>query len=446
MNLEPPTTCASPPPTRSRYIVLIFLCTMSLILYLDRICLGQAIPLIKKDLEIDDAQMALIAMAFTLAYGLFEVPVGRLGDRHGARRTLTRIVLVWSLFTALTGASTSFLSMLVVRFLFGMGEAGALPNAVRITTNWFPLAQRGRYRGLFVAAASLGGAIAPALAAWVILRIGWRWNFVVFGSFGVVWALAFYWWFRDTPAEHPSTNDAERAVIGPPGNATAARHEPIPWGYMLTNRNILLLSAVITCSAFLTYLFFTWYSDYLQTVRQVEAGEAGWLSSLVLTGSMLGVLLGGVLADCLRTPAARKWLCAATTATAAGIFLVGMQMESPFGMSLLFGICSLSLLCMQPIWWAFTAELGGKHLGSVFGFMNGMGTFGAMGSQLFFGFFRQWRSAQGAQGRDAADPAFWVYFVVLLAAALGWTLLDVRGLRGEGPREQPLAAEHSVEC
>jgi sugar phosphate permease len=405
---------------------------MSLILYMDRVCLGQATTAIKEELGIDNAQMSWIAMAFTLAYGLFEVPMGRWGDRFGARRILTRIVLCWSLFTALTGAAWSFWSMLMVRFLFGMGEAGAYPIAVRITTHWFPLAERGRYRGLIIACAPLGGAISPALAAWFIQHIGWRWNFAVFGSFGVLWALAFYAWFRDRPADHAGTNDAERALIGQPSNPSAARHERIPWAMMLTNRNILLLSMVIICSAFLTYFFYTWYSDYLQTVRRVEGQQAGWLSSLVLTGSTAGVLLGGFVADRVRRPRARQWFCAATTTLGAGFFLLGTWTESTLGMSLLFGISSMSLLCMQPIWWAFTAEIGGKHLGAIFGFMNGMGTFGAMGSQWFFGHFREWRVGQGYEGRDTADPAFWVYFAVLLGAALSWALLDVRQLRGEG--------------
>jgi len=435
MNVVSPALPHAAPPTRRRFIVLFFLCTLTLVLYLDRVCFAQAVPAIKDELEIGNEEIAYVAMAFTLAYGVFEVPVGRWGDRFGSRLTLTRIVLLWSLFTALTGAAWSFGSMLAVRFLFGLGEAGALPNAMRVTTNWFPLAQRGRYRGLLIACASLGGAVAPALAAWIIQQIGWRWNFAVFGSVGLLWALAFYWWFRDRPAEHTGTNDAERALIGPTGNPNAGRHEPIPWRFMLTNRNTLLLSLVITCSAFMTYLFFTWYSDYLQTVRQVEATEAGWLSSLVLAGSTAGVLLGGFAGDRVRTPRARKWFCAGTSAGSAALFFLAMRSQSPLTMSWLFALSSLSLLCMQPLWWAFTAEIGGKHVGALFGFMNGVGGSGALASQWFFGSFRDWRERQGYKGRDTADPAFWVYVVVLLGAALSWTLLDVRGLRGEGSKE-----------
>jgi MFS family permease len=423
---------ATEQPTRSRFVVLGLLCTMSLVLYLDRVCLSQATTDIKRSLDLSNRQWSWIAIAFTLAYGIFEVPVGRMGDRYGARRTLTRIVVFWSIFTALTGASWDFWSLFVIRFLFGAGEAGALPNAARVTTQWFPVAERGRYRGPFIACTYLGGAIAPALAAALIGWIGWRWNFVVFGCFGVVWAGLFFWWFRDTPAEHSSTNEAERELIGPPAHGTVGRHEPIPWGIVLRSRNVYLLSGIIICSAFMTYLYFTWYSDYLRDVRGVEAQEAGWLSSMVLTGSTIGVLLGGVLNDRIRLPRNRKRLCASTTVFGAGVFLTGMFTDSPFHMSLLFGVSSMCLLCMQPIWWSFVAEIGGKHLGALFGLMNGLGTLGAMTSQGFFGMFRDWRKDLGYIGRDTADPAFWAYFGVLFGAALCWSLLDTRKLKGEG--------------
>ncbi len=422
----------SEPATRSRYVVLFFLCSMSLVLYLDRVCLGQATTDIKADLGLNDDLMKWVHMAFSLAYGIFEVPVGRWGDRFGPRYTLARIVFVWSIFTALTGASWSFWSLLAIRFLFGLGEAGAYPNAARITTSWFPLRERGRYRAFLIACSYLGGAIAPTLAAALIKEIGWRWNFVVFGAFGIVWAAAFFWWFRDTPAEHPSVNAAERELIGPPSTGMASHHDPIPWGYILRSRNVLCLSMVIICSSFLTYFFFSWYSDYLRSSRGVESQWAGYLSSTVLTGSTFGVLLGGFVNDRLRTPTSRKWFCAGSTALGAFVFLLGTQTESPLEMSILFGLCSMSLLCMQPVWWSFTAEVSGVHLGSIFGFMNGAGTIGAMGSQYYFGTVRQALLDQGYEGREAADPAFWLYFFVILGAAVSWASLDTRQMRGEG--------------
>src|SRR5262245_11363858 len=170
----------SPPASRVRFVVVLWLCGMAGVLYLDRICMGQAVEPIQRELDISNKRMSAVLMAFTLAYGLFEVPTGRLGDRLGGRRVLTRIVLWWSLFTALTGAAWGFWSLLAIRFLFGAGEAGAFPNAARIISRWFPLAERGRVQGLLLTASQLGSVVAPLLAAAVIEFMGWRWMFIAF--------------------------------------------------------------------------------------------------------------------------------------------------------------------------------------------------------------------------------------------------------------------------
>jgi MFS family permease len=158
----------SPIPTTVRYRVLAFLAGMTFILYLDRWCISVAGPVIQEQLELSKTQMGFVFGAFTLAYGLFEVPTGRWADKYGSRKVLTRIVLWWSAFTALTGASTGFLMLLVVRFLFGAGEAGALPSAVRVVTRWFPTPAQGRAQGIITTAMVVGGAFAPIVATYLI--------------------------------------------------------------------------------------------------------------------------------------------------------------------------------------------------------------------------------------------------------------------------------------
>ena len=152
-------------------------------------------------------------MAFSLAYGLCEIPTGRMGDRFGSRTVLTRIVVWWSIFTGLTGACSGLLTLVIVRFLFGAGEAGAFPNAARVIARWYPVHERGRVQGVMLAAAQFGAVLAPVGAAQLIEHLGWRWSFGVFGLLGVAWAVGFWWWFRDDPAEHSAVNAAELAVI-----------------------------------------------------------------------------------------------------------------------------------------------------------------------------------------------------------------------------------------
>src|SRR6187401_3375083 len=194
---HPPTAIDAPPPAlaesetppaKGRFGVLLFMCTLALLLYIDRICIGQAESSIRAELGFSKAAMAWVFNAFMLAYCLFEVPTGHWGDRFGSRGVITRIVIWWSIFTALTGAAFGFYSLVAFRFLFGAGEAGAFPNAARVVTNWFPPGERGMARGAVTMTSQLGGALAPPLAAALIGLVGWRWTFLAFGVLGVVWA------------------------------------------------------------------------------------------------------------------------------------------------------------------------------------------------------------------------------------------------------------------
>src|SRR5262245_12849257 len=250
------------PPTRVRYGVMAYLCTLAFILYIDRICIGQAGTAMQAELGLSYERWGWVGVAFLIAYAIFEPTTGHWGDRYGSRRVLIRIVLWWSAFTALTGCVWSFshellpgvvlngfVLLLVIRFLFGAGEAGALPNAARVISCWFPPGRRGPSQALISTSAQIGGAAAPALAAYFIESpyIGWRWAFVIFGSLGVVWVWFFARWFRDDPADHPDVNDAERRLIlgsraapkpdsaSKPDNAPADHR--IPWRRVFRNRN-----------------------------------------------------------------------------------------------------------------------------------------------------------------------------------------------------------------
>lgn len=420
-------------PSRTRYLLLVFLCALTFVLYIDRVCIAQAVEPIQAELGLSNTQMSLVLMAFTLAYGIFEMPVGRWGDRVGSRLVLTRIALWWSGFTALTAACTGFGTLLLIRFLFGAGEAGAMPNVARIVTRWYPASERGFIQGLIQTGALVGGAVAPFVAAalihglvWrervLVHGIGWRGAFVLFGGLGVVWALAFWWWFRDDPAQHRGVNPGELELIGA-GSARELTHEPIPWESVLTNRSMWTLASIIICGAFNSYLYFSWFPKYLQSGRGVDPIESGWLSSLVLAGAAVGTLLGGFLDERVRrsgSARARRWVGATGYGSAAGFIALGMLCESPRLMAVCAGLSCLGAMSTLSSWWSCAREISGRHLGALFGLMNGLGVFGAMGSQFFFGAFADWRKGRGFVGRDQYDPAFYVYVVVLAVASLLW--------------------------
>ncbi len=438
-------------PTSARFIVLGFLCSMAFVLYLDRVCISQALVPMKAEFGLTHTQTGLVLMAFTLAYGIFEIPTGRWGDRFGSRRVLTRIVLWWSVFTALTGCvpylevefltfPMSLVLLILIRFLFGAGEAGAIPNSARILMHWFADTERGTMQGRFQASMHIGGAIAPLIAAWIIdSALGWRGTFILFGGVGLIWAAAFYWWFRDKPSEHPAVNQAEAQLIGV---HEQAGHAPVPWGAALVHPNVWLLGITVTMSAFNSYFFFSWYSTYLQEARvwsdetKVTNQEAGWLSALALAGATGGSLIGGFIADLIARHAsdryrARRLLCLAAYFCAAACLYASVNVDSPLWSACLCASACLLMFCKLPTWWACSFEVSGKHTGALFGLLNGVGVFGAMGSQYFFGAFVDWRKALGFKGREQWDPAFYASIALLVTAGLLWQFIYPRRPVGE---------------
>jgi ACS family glucarate transporter-like MFS transporter len=449
-----PQAGATVPATRVRYRVLAWLCSLSFILYLDRLCISKAALDIEKELGINDTAMGFVFGAFTVAYGLFEVPTGRWGDRFGSRGVLTRIVFWWSAFTMLTGCVwpfsldsgyripfpgvdnpvpllfDSFLLLLLIRFLFGAGEAGALPNAARVVARWFPSGGRGPAQGMINTSALIGGAVAPVIAAYVIQLRGWRWAFLLFGLLGVVWAAGFYRRFRDSPADHPAVNEGERQFIAAGAAAPPrAEHAPVPWGRVLRSVNVWLLGGVISCSAFVTYMYFFWYPIYLEKGRGVESILSGWLSGMVLAGGAVGATLGGYLSDWLvrltrERRRSRRLIGCCSLGVAALALLASVQCEGAVAATCFATLACLSVHAVLATWWAAVTDISGQHLGSLFGLLNSMGVPGAVASQLFFGYFADWMREQGFTGRDQWDPGFYVYAAVLLVGAFGWLFID----------------------
>lgn len=424
------------PPSRARWIVLFLLCAMAFVLYLDRVCISQALPALQKEFSLSDTRASFVLMAFTIAYGIFEVPTGHWGDRYGSRRILTRIVVWWSVFTALTAACVGFYSLLAVRFLFGAGEAGAYPNSARVIKRWFPATERGRVQSVFQAASLIGGALAPAICGYLIKWTNWRIPFLVFGVTGVVWAIVFYRWFRDEPDEHPGVNSSERALLAPNREATNEPHPPIPWADVLSHPAIWLLSIAVSCTAFNSYLYFSWYPKYLQTARGVEQSFSGVLASLVLMGGTLGTLIGGWVVDRLArkgrlTMGARRTVAIGALLTAAGLLVASMHVDNAIVSASLAALSCWAMFSQQTVWWSCACEVSGRFLGSLFGLMNGLGVFGAVSSQFFFGYFADHRKALGFTGREQYDPAFWVYAGVLVFGASCWLLINSTRVIGE---------------
>src|SRR5262245_57049598 len=241
--VQGPVTTATE--SRARVTVLWFVFLLAFVTYLDRVCISAAARYIRDDLRLSTQQMGVALSAFALAYAVFEIPSGWLADLIGPRKVLTRIVLWWSGFTMLTGAAAGFVSLVVIRFLFGAGEAGALPSASNCIARWFPLSERGKANGVLLFGTRVGGMVSVPLVLPIITRWGWRASFAIVGTVGIVWSAAWYTWYRDSPARHPSVSAAELAwITGQDGQEGRERqdrqdgHASVPWRVLVSSGNL----------------------------------------------------------------------------------------------------------------------------------------------------------------------------------------------------------------
>ncbi len=416
-------------PTYARLGVLAFLCSLAFVLYIDRVCIGQAMEDIcaKDSLNLSKEQFSWVLNAFIIAYCIFEVWTGSLGDRFGSRGIIARVVIWWSIFTALTGLAFGLWSLIIIRFLFGAGEAGAFPNVARVVTRWFPAAERGMARASISTTSLVGGALAPPIAAYLIAVVGWRWTFGIFGLVGIVWAAVFYWWFRDNPAEHPAAGDAERAHIGAPPTGEHA-HEPIPWGIVLASPNVWLLGSIQMVSATLFYILFQWYPTYLRSL-ELTANHAAWLTSIVIFGGAVGCLLGGFVSDwILRNLHDRKWsrrICGGGTllASAAAVW-AGRYCEHALAATFCYAAALFLMQIAIPIWWTVVAEISGKHGASMWGLMNSMGGLGVFTMTYLVGRVVTAREAAKLTPIECWRPVFDGVAVALALGAACWLFVD----------------------
>jgi MFS family permease len=423
-------------PSHARRTLLGFTLAAMAIAYLDRVCISTAAPAIQADLALSDAQMGYVFSAFLLAYALFEVPSGWLADRFGARWMLTRIVLWWSAMTAATGLARGFASLLALRLLFGMGEAGVLPSMTRAYGRWLPVDERGRAFGLTIMAAALGGAATQPIVVALLERMSWRQAFPIFGSVGVVWAVAWWLWFRDDPHDHGSVNAAELARIG---NEPEAPHRGVPWAALARRRSMLALFAMYFAAIYGWYFYLTWLPTYLLRARGFDLRAVGWLAALPLLAVAAGSLAGGAAGDVLaRRLGARAGLrlpglVGLPLAALAVLGAIGTP-DATMAAWLLAAAAGLAALGVAPAWMV-CLSVGGRHAGVVSGAMNTFGNLGGMLSPMVVGW--------SLESMGSWDAPLYSVAAFYLAAALCWLGIDpLARLEGEDvrPRTNPAHA------
>lgn len=369
--------------SRVRYRVVGFMLALGAVTYLDRACIATLSPDIRRDLGLDKEQMSWIYSAFAIAYAAFEIPTAWWADRMGTRRVLTRIVAWWSAFTMATAAAWSFGSMLVIRFLFGAGEAGAWPNMARTFSRWIPKSERGTIQGIFFAVAHATGGLTPLIALAVAGLCGWRWTFVIFGIPGIVWAIAWHRWFRDDPEQHPSVSSAELEKIVAGRDPSTGQHEGWAyWKQLLRHRNTLFLCLMYFPNSFGFYFCITWLPDYLREQHGFDSMRLGIFAGLPLILSIAADLLGGVATDAVTRRfglrIGRAGVGAASYLVAGiAMFLATTTTHPELAAWCIAASVAASMFTLGASWGA-VIDVGGSHTGVVGAAMNTAGQIGSI--------------------------------------------------------------------
>jgi ACS family glucarate transporter-like MFS transporter len=375
-----------PSPSSGRRSVVALLVLLFAITYLDRVCISVAGPRMQHDLGIDAIGWGWVTGIFTLAYCVFEIPTGMMGDRLGPRRVLTRIVAWWSAFTVLTGAATGFYPLLVVRFLFGAGEAGAFPNASVVVARWFPPAQRATMSGVNLMASQVGGAIAPLLVLPIQARYGWRMSFFVFGGAGLAWAAVWYAWFRDSPAE--KRGDVVPAPIAA-ASAERSNAHAFPWRTAARSETMWAILAVAFCYVYVYNFFQTWFHTFLVRGRNFTESTL-LLSALPYVVAAGANLCGGAASDALvrRFGTARgRRLIGSTALAVAGVctiaaMLTQRQLLTVILLTLTYG----AITFQQSGMFGVCLDVGGARAGAMIGLMNTAAQVGGLVGSVLYGY------------------------------------------------------------
>ena len=371
-------------PTHARYWVVVFALALAMIMYIQRVAISQAIVPISADLHLNKAQTGLVLGAFGLSYALFEIPMGLLGDKLGVRWVLSQLVLIWSVFTALTGAVWNLASLWAIRFLFGAGEAGCFPNLTRMLSAWLPLSERVKAQAVMWAFGRWGGALAPPVAFFVIYHFGWRLGFVALAMLGVAWVAVFLPWFRNDPAEHKSVNAAELAMLEG-GRELVLHDHGVPWYRLLLQKDIFFLGLQYFGFSYTWYFYVTWLPTWLQQAKGLDPKTAATYAMIPLAMGGLGSIVSGFLP--LSVP--RKWVAIlGFTATAVLIFIIPGIPTIGLAMALM-GLASFCSDLTMPISWNTCVEIGKQYTATVSSTMNMLGNFAGFVAPVVFGLILQ---------------------------------------------------------
>ncbi len=406
-----------------RWLIVLATFLLSVLLYVDRVCISAAKDVVATDLRLSETQMGWVFSAFALGYALLQTPGGWLADRLGPRRVLALIVTIWSVFTGLTAAASSYVAMLTVRFLFGAGEAGAFPGMARAVYSWIPMSERGLVQGVNFSGSRIGAAVTLPLISWLVAEFGWRPTFVVLMVVGFVWALLWFVLFRDDPTAAHWLSDSERERILATRQQKSASNGGAHHGMLrslLASRTVRALCGQYFASNFVFFFGLTWFFPQLKSRYGLTGLDASLFAAAPMMCGALGCWVSGFWVD--RLYCSGRWvlsrrLPAMTGFTLAAVGILGSAYaETPLTSSIWFSLCIFGADMTLPPSWSTCVDIGRARSGVVSGTMNMAGNIGSFITSLAFPYLLKWTGSP--------LPFFFVAAGLNLMAIGLWLLTD----------------------
>ncbi len=406
---------------KKRYFFFAGSFLITLLLYIDRVCISSAKDSISSDLNLTDIQMGWVLSAFALGYALFQVPGGSLGDKYGVRKVMTSIMVLWSIFTALTGVAWNYISMLFFRFIFGAGEAGAFPNISRAAFSWVPTKERGVFQGINFSGSRLGAAFALPLVAYLIDEWGWRDIFYFFGVIGILFAISFFAFFRNRPEEHSGLSEKEKEfIVKNRQQEVEVKGGNLPLKTILSSKNVILAMIQYIGSNFIFFFMLTWLFPYIKAKYELSLVSTGFYAMLPLLAGAVGNWVSGFMVDSIYRKG--HWKKSRQLPATIGFILVvigilsSLYMDTALGAVLCLSVAIFGAdMTLSPSW-SFCMDIGEENSGKVSGMMNMAGNLGSFTTALAFPYLQEWTGSN--------EPFFYVAAVLGVISILCWSFMN----------------------
>jgi sugar phosphate permease len=404
------------PPASS--LVLALLCLMYFIVYVDRVNIATAARDIKQELSLSNMQLGLVFSAFAYPYALFQVFGGWVGDRFGPRLTLFACGVVWAVATTLTGLATSLAALFLFRLLLGFGEGATFPCATRAMQSWTPVKRRGFAQGITHAFSRLGNAVTPPIVAALIALVTWRGSFVALGVGSATWVIAWVWYYRDCPADHPSITREELDLLPNHGLPLTAVRPDVPW--KLLTRRMLPITIVYFCYAWTLWLYLNWLPSFFLHEYNLELSRSALFASAVFFAGVAGDVAGGVVSDFIlrQTGDLRRARLVVVVGGFLGSFLFLLPIFATRDITrialCLGGAMFFAEMVIGPMW-SIPMDITPKYSGTASGIMNTGSAVAGILSPIVFGFIID-------KTGDWHLPFVGSLLMMLLGASLAFTM------------------------